>query len=409
MKHSFPKNKIKIVLTEGIASSATEALRQAGYSNITELAYAPDATELKTHLETAHFLGVRSRTLVNADVLSKAPKLIGIGCFCIGTNNIDLATARLKGIPVFNAPFSNTRSVAELTLASIILLLRDLPTKYYASKNNLWLKTAKGAHEVRGKSLGIVGYGNIGSQVSILADFLGMQIRYYDIVNKLSHGNATAVSSLEELYKKSDIITYHVPSTTHTKNMVRAETIKKMKSGVKIINFSRGNVVNLDDLATALKDGSVSGAAVDVYPEEPENNDKPFHTPLHDLDNVLLTPHIAGSTEEAQTKIGNEVADKFIMYSDNGSTVGVVNFPEVSLPTHVKSHRIINIHLNKPGLLAKINKVFYSNKANVVGQFLQTKDEIGYVVTDVEYDRNVLNYVEDIKKIKGSIKTRLLH
>ncbi len=412
MQLSLDKRAVPIVLTEGISTTAADAFTQAGYDNITQLTHAPDEQELRELLATARILGIRSRTKLTAEMLAAAPRLIAVGCFCIGTNQVDLDAAHIKGIPVFNAPFSNTRSVAELTISAIIALVRGIPEKNAALHRGNWQKTAKGAHEVRGKALGIVGYGNIGTQVSILADALGMKVYFYDIATKLAHGNATRVATLNELYALADVITYHVPETPETTGMVDAAALEQMKPGVKLINYARGSLFDIDALSAALASGQVGGAAIDVFPTEPEQNGPHFTSPLCAFDTTLLTPHIGGSTQEAQANIGLEVADKLITYSDNGSTVGAVNFPEVSLPVHHGAHRILNIHQNVPGMLRQINAVFADAGVNVLGQFLQTQRDVGYVVIDVEgsADRTTIQDFRDtLQALDGSLRTRILH
>lgn len=412
MKHSLAKSQVPIVLVENIADTAVARLQDAGYTSITTLAHSPENAELAELLQEARFLGIRSRTKLDATMLQKAPKLIGIGCFCIGTNQVNLEAARSLGIPVFNAPFSNTRSVAELTVSAIIALMRNLPEKNLQLHRGEWHKSARSAYEVRGKTLGIVGYGNIGSQVSILADALGMRVLFYDTATKLAHGNAQSVTDLHALYAAADIITYHVPETTQTRGMVDQKAISAMKQGVRIINYARGSLINIDDLVSALQHGQVAGAALDVFPDEPEQNGPNFTSPLQAFDSVLLTPHVAGSTEEAQSNIGLEVADKFITYSDNGSTVGAVNFPAVALPPHEHSHRLLNIHQNIPGMMSSINQVLSNDGVNITGQFLQTQADIGYVVIDIEKSLptdTIRQYREKLQALPGSIRTRILH
>ena len=412
MKLSLEKTAVPITLVEGIADTAVKAFTQAGYTKLTQLPHAPEVTELKEILADTRILGIRSRTKITAEVLDAAPRLIALGCFCIGTNQVDLAVARERGIPVFNAPFSNTRSVAELTISAIIALLRSLPEKNALLHRGEWQKSARGANEARGKVLGIVGYGNIGTQVSVLADALGMQVYYYDTASKLPHGTAQPVDSLTALYERADVVTYHVPETPDTIGMVDADALAQMKCGVKIINYARGSLIDIDALCAALSDGTVSGAAVDVYPEEPEQNGPTFTSPLCQHDNTLLTPHIGGSTQEAQANIGREVAHKLITYSDNGSTIGAVNFPEVNLPLHSGAHRILNIHQNIPGMLSQINAVFSDAGANILGQFLQTQSDVGYVVVDIDGDtptEEVQTFRTKLQELSGSLQTRILH
>ncbi len=412
MELSLPKEDVTIVLLENIADTAVERLRGAGYTSITTLSHSPEPAELEALLAEARFVGIRSRTKLDAALLAKAPKLIGIGCFCIGTNQVDLEAARSLGIPVFNAPFSNTRSVAELTISAIISLMRDLPGKNAQMHRGQWHKSAEDSYEVRGKTLGIVGYGNIGSQVSVLADALGMRVLFYDTATKLAHGNARCVAHIEELYTQADIITYHVPETPQTKGMVDERALSNMKSGVRIINYARGSIIDIDALTHALDSGHVAGAALDVFPEEPEQNGETFISPLCGYDSVLLTPHVAGSTQEAQSNIGLEVAEKIITYSDNGSTTGAVNFPAVALPPHENAHRLLNIHQNVPGMMSAINQVLSAGGVNITGQFLQTQANIGYVVIDIEKSTSaeeVRRYRDEIQALSGSIRTRILH
>lgn len=406
---SLPREKVHVVLTEGISESAVLAFKNAGYTSVTHLQHAPEEDELKALLEKTYILGIRSRTQLTEKVLEHAPRLFTVGCFCIGTNQVDLSACAKRGIPVFNAPFSNTRSVAELTLSSIIALMRGVPEKNAAAHAGVWKKTAKGAHEVRGKNLGIVGYGNIGSQLSVLASALGMHVYYYDITSKLPHGNAHSVATLDELYALADVVSYHVPETKTTKYTLNRESLKKMKDGVFIINYARGSVVDVDALVEGLESGKVAGAALDVFPEEPVSNNDEFISPLRAFDNVLLTPHIGGATLEAQNNIGDEVTSKLITYSDNGSTSHVVNFPEVALPPHPNAHRIVNIHHNVPGMLGKINTIFSERGVNIVGQFLQTKGDIGYVVVDIENGNEAEMYKDMLQSIDGSIRTRVIH
>ncbi|PTB82711.1 phosphoglycerate dehydrogenase, partial [Pseudidiomarina aestuarii] len=354
---SLDKDRIKILLLEGVHSSAIEVLKQHGYSNITALKTSLNEDELCEAVKDVHFIGIRSRTQLNARVFKAADKLAAVGCFCIGTNQVDLDAAREHGVVVFNAPFSNTRSVAELVLAEIIMLLRRIPQKNAAAHRGGWDKAAKGSFEARGKVLGIIGYGHIGSQLSILAEQLGMQVRYYDIETKLSLGNALQVRSLDELLAQSDVVTLHVPETPQTQWMIGAKELATMKPEAVLINASRGTVVAIDALADALKSGQLAGAAIDVFPVEPKGNDDIFESPLRGIDNCILTPHIGGSTQEAQENIGIEVAGKLVRYSDNGSTLSAVNFPEVALPTHAGARRLLHIHHNRPGMLTRINQI----------------------------------------------------
>ncbi|WP_096618706.1 phosphoglycerate dehydrogenase [Candidatus Enterovibrio altilux] len=405
---SFKKGKIKILLLEGVHPSALKVLQSAGYSNI-EYYNSPLAVkELEKAIKNVHLIGIRSRTQLTENIFQKAQKLIVVGCFCIGTNQVDLAAAAKCGIPVFNAPFSNTRSVAELVLGEILLLLRDIPAKNAAVHRGDWIKSVDRSFEARGKSLGIIGYGHIGTQLGILAENLGMHVFYYDIKNKLSLGNATQVASMSNLLNKSDIITLHVPETNLTQNIIGKEEFACMKFGAIFINAARGTAVNIDALCAALESGHISGAAVDVFPAEPKTNNDPFLSPLQAFDNVILTPHIGGSTHEAQKNIGIEVIGKMIKYSDNGSTLSCVNLPEVSLPEHLGTSRLLHIHENRFGILTKINTIFAEEGINIVGQYLQTNVEYGYVVIDVE-TKYAGTASKKLKAIEGTLRSRILH
>lgn len=407
-KVSLDKSKIKFVLFEGVHQNALDVLHAAGYTNIDYYKKALDGEALIEAIKDAHFIGLRSRTYLTKEVLEKAPKLVAIGCFCIGTNQVDLAATKQRGIPVFNAPFSNTRSVAELVLGEIILLMRQVAKANMEVHRGVWNKSASGANEVRNKKLGIIGYGHIGSQLSVIAESLGMNVYFYDIENKLPLGNAQQVASLEELLSSCDVISLHVPENDSTKNLMNKERIGQLKEGAVLINAARGTVVDIDALAARLADGSLRGAAIDVFPEEPASINDPFESPLRQFDNVILTPHIGGSTAEAQANIGTEVANKFVKYSDNGSTLSAVNFPEVSLPVHTKAKRLLHIHENRPGILNKINQVFVDLNVNIASQFLQTDPKIGYVVIDVELD-DAHAALEQLKAIDGTIKARVLY
>ncbi len=407
-KTSLEKDKIKFVLLEGVHQSAVDSLTHAGYKNVEYISTALTGAELKEKLKDAHFVGIRSRTQLTKDVFDAAPKLIAVGCFCIGTNQVDLSAAQEHGVVVFNAPFSNTRSVAELVIAQAILLLRDIPSKNAGCHRGDWLKSAQGSYEIRGKTLGLVGYGSIGSQISVLAEALGMNIIFYDIVTKLTLGNAIQCKSLNELLAKSDIVSLHVPETPDTKNMISERELASMRPGSILINASRGTVIDIDDLAKALETGHLAGAAIDVFPKEPKSNDDVFESPLQKFDNAILTPHIGGSTMEAQENIGYEVAEKMIKYSDNGTTLSSVNFPEVALPTHRHVHRLLHVHKNVPGVLMAINKILSENNINIAGQYLQTNDKVGYVVVDVnsEYSDAALKH---LKSIPNTIRCRVLY
>ncbi|KFZ28399.1 hypothetical protein IDAT_08795 [Pseudidiomarina atlantica] len=409
---SLAKDRIKFLLLEGVHQSAVEILKQRGYSNIEYVKTALDEAELCEKIRDAHFVGIRSRTQLTERVFAAADKLIGVGCFCIGTNQVDLAAARRHGVVVFNAPFSNTRSVAELVLAEIIMLLRRIPEKNAAAHRGGWDKSANGSYEARGKVLGIIGYGHIGSQLSILAEQLGMQVRFYDIESKLPLGNASAVASLDALLAQADVVTLHVPETAQTQWMIDAPQLAKMKPGSLLINASRGTVVQIDALANALRSGHLAGAAIDVFPVEPSSNNAIFESPLRGLDNCILTPHVGGSTQEAQENIGVEVAGKLAHYSDNGSTLSAVNFPEVSLPTHHGSRRLLHIHENRPGMLTRINQLLAEQNINVSGQYLQTDADVGYVVIDVDTPQESTiadELLEQMRTIEGTIRARVLY
>jgi D-3-phosphoglycerate dehydrogenase len=410
-RNSLDKGSISVLLLEGVHPSAAELFRADGYTQVVQQEKALSPEALATALAGVHILGIRSRTQLTAEVLELAPKLMAIGCFCIGTNQVDLATAQRRGIPVWNAPFSNTRSVAELVLAEVILLLRDIPAKNAAAHRGGWIKSAAGSREARGKVLGIIGYGHIGTQIGLLAESLGMQVVFYDIVTKLSLGNATCVRNLDALLEQADVVTLHVPETPQTHGMFGREQIARMKRGASLINASRGTVVDLEAVAAALDTGHLAGAAIDVFPQEPESNKEPFTSPLLRFDNVILTPHIGGSTIEAQQNIGGEVAEKLLRYSNNGSTLTSVNFPEVSLPEHAGRHRLLHIHRNQPGMLSQVNEVFSRHRVNVTAQHLQTAGEIGYVVIDIDPDdRNDTRALQrELDAIQGTIRTRVLY
>ncbi|KGQ35610.1 phosphoglycerate dehydrogenase [Gallibacterium genomosp. 1] len=409
-KVSLDKAKIKFLLLEGVHESALEVLHNAGYSNIEYHKKALDEEELIEAIKDAHFIGIRSRTHLTEKVLQHAHKLIAIGCFCIGTNQVDLEAAKQRGIPVFNAPFSNTRSVAELVLGEMLLLMRNVPKANFEVHRGVWNKSAAGSNEARGKILGIIGYGHIGSQLSVIAESLGMRVYFYDIENKLPLGNAQQVRTLEELLTMSDVVSLHVPENSSTKNLMSAERIAQLKQGAILINAARGTVLDIDALTKALEAGKLRGAAIDVFPKEPASINEAFESPLCRFENVILTPHIGGSTSEAQENIGTEVASKFVKYSDNGSTVTAVNFPEVSLPSHslVKAKRLLHIHHNRPGILNKINQIFVDNGVNIAAQYLQTDEAIGYVVIDVESE-NTESLQQKLKQIDGTIKARVLY
>ncbi|WP_417881271.1 phosphoglycerate dehydrogenase [Vibrio sp.] len=407
-KVSLGKDKIKILLLEGLHPSSVEVLQSAGYTNIEYHKGSLSEKELLEAVKDVHFIGLRSRTQLTQEVFDAAEKLVAVGCFCIGTNQVNLNAAAARGIPVFNAPFSNTRSVAELVLGQILLLLRGIPEKNALAHRGIWKKSADASYEARGKRLGIIGYGHIGTQLSILAENLGMHVYYYDIESKLSLGNATQVSTMSELLNKSDIISLHVPETMSTKEMMGADEFAQMKPGAIFINAARGTVVDIPALSDALESGHLSGAAIDVFPVEPKTNNDPFESPLMKFDNVILTPHIGGSTQEAQENIGIEVAGKLVKYSDNGSTLSCVNFPEVSLPEHIGTSRLLHIHENRPGILTQINTIFAEAKINIAAQYLQTNAEMGYVVIDIEAERSE-EALEKMKAVEGTIRARILH
>lgn len=407
-EHSLSKDKIKIVLFEGIHPLAVEYFKEHGYHNVERLTEARTGDSLAETIQDAHVVGVRSRTQLRDPILKNAEKLMAIGCFCIGTNQVDLGIAAGLGIPVFNAPHSNTRSVAELVIGQTIMLMRGTFAKSMAAHHQQWTKSASNSHEVRGKTIGIVGYGHIGSQVSILAEAMGMRVLYYDIVAKLPLGLAQATRDLETLLAESDVVTLHVPDDKTTRNLMSRENIAAMKDGSYLINASRGSVVDIDALAEALQKGRLRGAAVDVFPTEPKSNQDPFESPLIGVENVILTPHIGGSTVEAQENIGKEVAGKLVAFSDTGATEGAVNFPQVNLPIHGDTHRILHIHKNQPGILRHINKILAEEDINVSGQFLATDANIGYVILDIK--KSVSDHLlKLVKEIDGTIRARVLY
>ncbi|MCW8856960.1 MAG: phosphoglycerate dehydrogenase [Kangiella sp.] len=405
---SFDKQQLKVLLLEGVHPKAEQLFRQDGYGQVESLKTALSASELKNALQDCHFLGIRSRSQITPEVLATANKLVAIGCFCIGTNQVNLNAAQHKGIPVFNAPYSNTRSVAELVLGEIIMLLRGIPAKNAAAHRGQWLKTAQNSNEARGKTLGIIGYGHIGTQLGILAEGIGMQVKFYDIETKLTLGNASQVADLDQLLAESDVVTLHVPETPQTKGMMGKAQLVAMKPGSILINASRGTVVDINALAEALRTEHLLGAAIDVFPTEPKSNTEEFLSPLREFDNVILTPHIGGSTLEAQENIAIEVTEKMIKYSNNGSTVSAVNFPQVALPEHVNTHRVLHIHYNKPGILSQINQILSHNNINISAQYLQTQGDIGYVVTDI--DKGSSHFaLEKMREIDGTIRARVLY
>lgn len=408
MTHSLNKDKIRILLLEGVHDNALTTLQKAGYRNIEYLSIALDQDELIDKIKDAHFIGIRSRTQLTREVLEQAEKLVAVGCFCIGTNQVDLDAARELGVVVFNAPYSNTRSVAELVLAETIMLYRGIPEKNTTVHRGGWSKSAKNSHEVRGKTMGIVGYGSIGSQLSVLAESLGMKVIYHDIITKLPLGNAMQVGSFDELLSQADVVTLHVPDTPNTRNMMTAKEFAKMKDGSYFINAARGGCVDIDALADVLESGKVLGAAIDVFPNEPKSTDEEFISPLRRFDNVILTPHIGGSTQEAQANIGLEVAEKLVNYSDTGNTITAVNFPEVSIPFKEGTHRLLHIHQNVPGVLSQINSLFATAGVNILAQNLMTQDDVGYLMMDVD-DNNSDKALQMLKDVKETIRVRVLY
>ncbi|MCW5236100.1 phosphoglycerate dehydrogenase [Verminephrobacter eiseniae] len=407
LSHSLDKSRIKFLLLEGIHSSAVDVIRAAGYTRIETVPGALPDEQLQRSIADAHFLGIRSRTQLTGAVLAQAPKLVAVGCFCIGTNQVDLNAARERGIAVFNAPYSNTRSVAELVLAEAILLLRGIPAKNAAAHRGGWLKSADKAYEIRGKTLGIVGYGSIGTQLSVLAEALGMQVAFFDVASKLPLGNARQVPQLRDLLAQSDIVSLHVPELASTQWLIGAAEIAAMKPGGILINAARGSVVEIEPLAQALKAGRLLGAAIDVFPVEPRSNQDEFLSPLRGLDNVILTPHIGGSTVEAQANIGLEVAEKLVKYSDNGTSTSSVNFPEVALPAHPGKHRLLHVHRNMPGVLSEINRIFSDTRINIAAQYLQTNETIGYVVIDIDAASSELA-LDRLAGVRGTLRCRVL-
>ena len=405
---SYPKEKINILLLENISPNATVVFKNNGYSNIERIAGAMSEDDLINAVKDIHLLGIRSKTKVSEKVLAAAKKLQAIGCFCIGVNQVDLQAATKYGVTVFNAPYSNTRSVAELVIGASIMLIRRIPDKNIAAHNGVWMKEAKGSYELRGKTLGIIGYGNIGSQLSIMAEALGMKVLFYDVETKMPLGNASAVRTLPELVSTADIISLHVPENAGTKNLVNKELLAEFKKGSILINYARGKVVDIEALAASLTTGHLGGAAIDVFPSEPEKNGDPFSTPLQHLPNVLLTPHIGGSTEEAQQNIGEDVSNKLFQFLEKGITNGSHTVPSLALPPQENTHRILHVHKNVPGVLSAINTQLSSNDINIIGQYLKTNDEIGYVVLDVDKKLSA-QAVELLKDVKETIKVRLLY
>lgn len=405
---SYPKSKIKILLLEGISETAASEFRAHGYAEVTRLPNALGEDELIEAIRGTHILGIRSKTRVTPRVLGAADRLLGVGCYCIGVNQVDLRAAAERGVAVFNAPYSNTRSVAELVIGLCVMLIRRVADKNRAAHRGVWMKDARGSYELRGKTLGIIGYGNIGSQVSVLAEGLGLNVIYYDIATKLPHGNAKQVRELPELLAKSDIITLHVPADRTTRNMIDRAALAHVRRGALLLNYSRGDVVDLDALRSCIEDGTLGGAAVDVFPEEPERSGDPFASVLQNLPNVILTPHIGGSTEEAQAHIGADVTSKLLGYLEFGTSDGSHTVPALNLPPQDGTHRILHIHRNIPGVLGEINSRLSERRINILGQYLRTRDEIGYVILDVDTELSGEAFAI-LKDVSGTIKTRLVY
>jgi D-3-phosphoglycerate dehydrogenase len=405
---SYPKEKVNILFLENISDAAVKRFSGAGYTSVKKLSKALSESELMKEIEDVHLLGIRSKTQITEKVLRAAKKLQAIGCFCIGVNQVDLKNATKNGIAVFNAPYSNTRSVAELVIGASIMLIRRIPDKSKFAHEGVWMKESKGSYELRGKTMGIIGYGNIGTQVSVLAESMGMKVVYYDIETKLPLGNAMPKKSIKDLVSVSDIVTIHVPDTDQTRMMINKNVIRQFRKGAILLNYARGEVVDLEALSKALEEGQLSGAGVDVYPLEPEKNGDKFNTPLQHLSNVLLTPHIGGSTEEAQENIGDDVSNKLFQYLEMGITTGSHTIPELSLPQHPDTHRILHIHYNVPGVLSEINTRLSNHQINILAQYLKTNDDIGYVVLDVDKKLSA-QAISLLKEVKNTIKTRLLY
>lgn len=405
---SYPKEKINILLLENISKTASQKFIDAGYSSVKRIAGAMTESDLIREIKNVHLLGIRSKTKVTKAVLENASKLQAIGCFCIGTNQVDITAATEKGVAVFNAPYSNTRSVAELVIASSIMLIRKIPDKNKFAHEGLWQKDSSGSHELRGKTMGIVGYGNIGSQVSVLAEAMGMKVIFYDAETKMPLGNAQAKKTLKEVLGQADIVTLHVPDLPSTKNLINSKNISFFKKGAMLINYARGKVVDLEELKAAIEKGDISGAAIDVFPEEPVKNGDRFYTPLQGLSNVILTPHIGGSTEEAQENIGEDVSNKLFNFLEKGVSTGSHTVPPLNLPPQENTHRILHVHRNVPGVLSQINTRLSSHKINILGQYLKTNEEIGYVVLDVNKNLSK-EALELLKEVDETIKVRLLY
>lgn len=407
-KTSYPRDKIRILLLENISDAAVAELKAGGYAEIERISGAMSEADLIKAVRGVHLLGIRSKTQISKNVIAAADKLLAIGCFCIGVNQVDLGSATERGVAVFNAPYSNTRSVAELVIGLSVMLIRKIADKNTAAHSGTWMKDATGSFELRGKTLGIIGYGNIGSQVSIMAEAMGMHVLYYDLSTKLPHGNARQIRDLKELLKRSHIVTLHVPSDATTRNLLNAETMRQMRKGAVLINHSRGDIVDLDALKKRIEKGAIGGAAVDVFPVEPEKNGDAFSTVMQNLPNVILTPHIGGSTEEAQANIGLDVTSKLISYLELGASHGSHTVPPVDLPLHAGAHRILHIHKNIPGVLGEINSKLSKRGINIVGQYLKTNEDIGYVILDVDTKISQEAF-EILKKIKGTVKTRMVY
>nr|WP_176023721.1 phosphoglycerate dehydrogenase [Brucella pseudintermedia] len=407
---SLARDRINVLLLEGISQTAVDYFKASGYTNVTHLPKALDKADLIEAISSAHIVGIRSRTQLTEEIFTAANRLIAVGCFSVGTNQVDLKAARKRGIPVFNAPFSNTRSVAELVIGEIIMLMRRIFPRSVSAHAGGWDKTATGSREVRGKTLGIVGYGNIGSQVGNLAESLGMTVRYFDTSDKLQYGNVKPAASLDELLKTSDVVSLHVPSNKSTSKLITEAKLRKMKKGAFLINNARGTVVDLEALAKVLQEGHLAGAAIDVFPVEPASNNDKFVSPIQGLENVILTPHIGGSTEEAQERIGTEVTRKLVEYSDVGSTLGAVNFPQVQLPPRPTGTRFMHVHENRPGILNSLVNVFSMHNINIASQFLQTDGEVGYLVMEADGVGDASETVlQAIREIPGTIRARLLY
>lgn len=407
-KTSYPKEKIRILFLENISDAAVKNFRQYGYVKVDKITKALSEEQLVQEIKDVHILGIRSKTQITKNVLAAAKKLQAIGCFCIGVNQVDLKAATKNGVVVFNAPYSNTRSVAELVIGLAIMLIRRIPDKNKAAHEGIWMKDAKGSYELRGKTLGIIGYGNIGTQVSVLAEGLGMKVIFYDVETKLPMGNAEDAKSLKELLNRSDVVTLHVPETSQTKNLINKNNLKYFKKGSILLNYARGEVVDLEALRKAIMDGHIGGAAIDVFPWEPEKNGDRFQTPLQGCPNVILTPHIGGSTEEAQENIGEDVSIKLFNYLENGITFGSHSVPALALPPHEGSHRILHIHNNVPGVLSEINTQLSKHHINILGQYLKTNEDIGYVVLDVDKKLSA-QALQLLKEVKATIKVRMLY